>query len=61
MNVKSLNNSVLVYTSGYPEFGRHLNNTGRPMVYSCSWPAYQEEKGMLASTILDFEQINNNN
>lgn len=32
---------------GYPEFGRHLNNTGRPMVYSCSWPAYQEEKGML--------------
>ncbi|CAI6346860.1 unnamed protein product [Macrosiphum euphorbiae] len=32
---------------GYPEFGRHLNSTGRPMVYSCSWPAYQEEKGML--------------
>jgi len=27
---------------GYPEFGRLLNATGRPMVYSCSWPAYQE-------------------
>ena len=26
---------------GYPEFGRYLNQTGRPMVYSCSWPAYQ--------------------
>ena len=27
---------------GYPEFGRLLNATGHPMVYSCSWPAYQE-------------------
>ncbi|TDG50834.1 hypothetical protein AWZ03_002823 [Drosophila navojoa] len=27
--------------TGYPEFGRLLNETGRPMVYSCSWPAYQ--------------------
>ncbi|KAF0303355.1 Alpha-N-acetylgalactosaminidase [Amphibalanus amphitrite] len=26
---------------GYPEFGGYLNDTGRPMVYSCSWPAYQ--------------------
>jgi len=26
---------------GYPQFGRYLNLTGRPMVYSCSWPAYQ--------------------
>jgi len=27
--------------TGYPEFGRYLNKTNRPMVYSCSWPAYQ--------------------
>ncbi|KAH8276128.1 hypothetical protein KR026_001171, partial [Drosophila bipectinata] len=26
---------------GYPEFGRALNHTGRPMVYSCSWPYYK--------------------
>ena len=26
---------------GYPELGRYLNATGRPIVYSCSWPAYQ--------------------
>ncbi|KAI1696274.1 alpha galactosidase A domain-containing protein [Ditylenchus destructor] len=25
---------------GYAEFGRLLNTTGRPIVYSCSWPAY---------------------
>ncbi|XP_050428118.1 alpha-N-acetylgalactosaminidase-like [Adelges cooleyi] len=39
--------NVRLMDKGYPEFGKHLNNTGRPMVYSCSWPAYQEEKGML--------------
>lgn len=27
---------------GYAEYGRYMNETGRPMVYSCSWPAYQE-------------------
>jgi len=26
---------------GYPEFGYLLNQTGRPIVYSCSWPFYQ--------------------
>jgi len=29
---------------GYPEFGKHLNETGRPIVYSCSWPAYWGDK-----------------
>lgn len=28
--------------AGYPEFGRLLNATKRPIVYSCSWPAYQD-------------------
>ncbi len=31
---------------GYPEFGYHLNKTGRPMIYSCSWPVYQTYSGM---------------
>lgn len=35
--------------TGYPEFGRLLNKTGRPMVYSCSWPVYQEYAGLLVS------------
>lgn len=35
------------YDVGYPEFGRLLNKTGRPMVYSCSWPVYQELKGLM--------------
>lgn len=32
---------------GYPDFGRFLNATGRPMIYSCSWPVYQEEGGLM--------------
>jgi len=31
---------------GYPEFGFYLNQTGRPMVYACSWPVYQTYSGM---------------
>jgi hypothetical protein len=26
---------------GYPLMSMYLNKTNRPMVYSCSWPAYQ--------------------
>jgi alpha-N-acetylgalactosaminidase len=31
---------------GYPEFGYYLNRTGRPMIYSCSWPVYQIYSGI---------------
>lgn len=34
------------FSKGYPEFGYHLNRTGRPMIYSCSWPVYQIYAGM---------------
>lgn len=34
---------------GYPNFGRQLNNTGRPMIYSCSWPVYQIYAGISVS------------
>ncbi|XP_047735992.1 alpha-N-acetylgalactosaminidase [Hyalella azteca] len=31
---------------GYPLFGHYLNQTGRPMTYSCSWPVYQIYAGI---------------
>ncbi|EDW76064.1 alpha-N-acetylgalactosaminidase [Drosophila tropicalis] len=31
---------------GYSEFGNLLNRTGKPMVYSCSWPVYQIYAGI---------------
>lgn len=36
---------------GYPEFGYYLNQTGRPMIYSCSWPVYQIYAGIQVSII----------
>ncbi|CAH0401400.1 unnamed protein product [Chilo suppressalis] len=33
--------------SGYPAFGKLLNDSGRPILYSCSWPAYQEDIKMM--------------
>lgn len=41
---------------GYPEFGKYLNATGRPMVYSCSWPVYQEINGIMVCTICSIRQ-----
>lgn len=38
---------IIQMNKGYPEFGRLLNATGRPMVYSCSWPVYQEEQNLM--------------
>ena len=34
-NAKPINTPQ--YILGYPEFGALLNQTGRPMIYSCSW------------------------
>ncbi|KAH8385062.1 hypothetical protein KR200_001920, partial [Drosophila serrata] len=33
--------------SGYPAFGKALNKTGRPIVYSCSWPFYKSKPTFL--------------
>lgn len=34
-----------LYEEGYKQFGWYMNHTDRPMLYSCSWPAYLEDKG----------------
>ncbi|OQV13663.1 Alpha-N-acetylgalactosaminidase [Hypsibius exemplaris] len=34
------------FDTAYPAVTKHLNKTGRPIVYSCSWPAYQVERKM---------------
>lgn len=43
---------------GYPEFGGYLNKTGRPMIYSCSWPDYQIVSGMQPNWSLIIEHCN---
>lgn len=34
-------------SSDYILFGEFMNKTGRPMLYSCSWPVYQEYNGIM--------------
>ena len=34
------------FDTGYPKVTKALNNTGRPIVFSCSWPAYVVAKGL---------------
>lgn len=43
---------------GYPAFGRYLNATGRPIVYSCSWPDYQLAEGKMPNYKLIAEHCN---
>ncbi|KAF5274043.1 hypothetical protein FQR65_LT04441 [Abscondita terminalis] len=47
IKIDGCNASVSEYKDGYTNFGRYLNGTGRPIVYSCSWPYYIEKKGIL--------------
>ena len=35
--------SETIYETGYPNMTKALNNTGRPIVFSCSWPAYIQD------------------
>ena len=43
---------------GYPDFGKFLNATGRPIVYSCSWPDYQLAEGQEPNYKLIAEHCN---
>ncbi|XP_063367095.1 alpha-N-acetylgalactosaminidase [Cydia amplana] len=44
--------------TGYPDFGRMLNKTGRPVLYSCSWPAYLEPDSILPNYTVIAENCN---
>ncbi|XP_066976535.1 alpha-N-acetylgalactosaminidase-like [Macrobrachium rosenbergii] len=43
---------------GYPEFGSYLNKTGRPIVYSCSWPDYLRASGIKINWTAIIEHCN---
>ena len=40
-----------VMDKGYPNFTKALNKTKRPIVFSCSWPAYQVYAKMEVRTV----------
>lgn len=52
ISLAKLNLIIICVHLGYPHFGNLLNKTDRPMVYSCSWPVYQEENGIMVMSRL---------
>lgn len=51
--VDGCNADVNAMSTAYPLLGRALNDTGRPMIYSCSWPDYER----YSSVPVDFELV----
>ncbi|KAF4676464.1 hypothetical protein FOL47_006102 [Perkinsus chesapeaki] len=45
LKVDGCNADIGDYGRTYPLLGQLLNLTGRPILYSCSWPAYLEDHG----------------
>lgn len=45
---------------GYIKFGKLMNETGRPILYSCSWPAYFEyyrKPTMIVSSTVKYQNV----
>jgi alpha-N-acetylgalactosaminidase len=40
--------NAAIYAEGYPNMSRALNATGRPIIFSCSWPDYIENPNYTA-------------
>jgi len=65
LKLDGCNSSPEEQAKGYPLFTKTLNATGRPIVYSCSWPAYQNQSlinytllGDICNLWRDFDDIN---
>ncbi|XP_071477917.1 alpha-N-acetylgalactosaminidase-like isoform X1 [Diadema antillarum] len=43
---------------GYPEMTKYLNQTGRPILFSCSWPDYERATGITVDYKLVAENCN---
>ncbi|XP_072171002.1 alpha-N-acetylgalactosaminidase-like [Diadema setosum] len=43
---------------GYPEMTKYLNQTGRPILFSCSWPDYERAYGITVDYKLVAENCN---
>jgi len=58
LKVDGCNTHVEDMNAGYPAFGQYLNKTGRPILYSCSWPDYMRLDGLAINWTLIAETCN---
>lgn len=58
LKLDGCNVDVRMMPVGYPQMERALNATGRPIVYSCSWPAYLiDQPGQVGIFLLIFSSF----
>ncbi len=55
LKVDGCDSTLEQYAIGYPAMSRALNKTGRPILYSCSWPAYVKQVGNIVSCLCTLE------
>ncbi|XP_065909660.1 alpha-N-acetylgalactosaminidase-like [Dysidea avara] len=46
LKLDGCNSKVTDMKTGYPQMTQYLNKTGRPIVFSCSWPDYERGSGL---------------
>eukprot|EP00117_Sycon_ciliatum_P038170 scpid76394/ scgid28418/ Alpha-N-acetylgalactosaminidase; Alpha-galactosidase B len=46
LKMDGCNSNISTMDTGYPAIGDALNKTGRPILYSCSWPDYERARHM---------------
>ncbi|XP_022098907.1 alpha-N-acetylgalactosaminidase-like isoform X2 [Acanthaster planci] len=58
LKLDGCNSNVTTMKKGYPEMTRYLNATGRPILFSCSWPDYERAAGIPINYTLVAENCN---
>jgi alpha-N-acetylgalactosaminidase len=56
LKLDGCNVNISLMKEGYPQMAKALNKTGRPIVFSCSWPDYERSAGEKP----DYQLIANN-
>ncbi len=51
LKMDGCNSHYDIMPEGYKNASQYLNDTGRPIVFSCSWPAYWTGTGLKVYSI----------
>ncbi|XP_071786710.1 alpha-N-acetylgalactosaminidase-like [Asterias amurensis] len=58
LKMDGCHSNVSTMKKGYPEMTKYLNATGRPILFSCSWPDYERGRGIKINYTLVAENCN---
>ncbi|XP_022098913.1 alpha-N-acetylgalactosaminidase-like [Acanthaster planci] len=58
LKMDGCNSNITTMKKGYPQMSTYLNATGRPILFSCSWPDYERAAGIKINYTLVAEYCN---